>query len=81
MLLIVFLSDKHLALRLDGDLLRQVAVGDRRRDVGDVSHLRREVRRQAVHVVGEVAPHTGRAGHLALARRAFLPFRPRAPRE
>ena len=33
------------AAHVDGDLLREVAVGDGRRDVGDVTHLRRQVRR------------------------------------
>ena len=36
---------QHLAARVDGDLLRQVAVRDRGRDVGDVAHLVGEVAR------------------------------------
>ena len=32
---------ENLALHVDGDLARQVAVGDRGRDLGDVAHLRR----------------------------------------
>src|SRR6185295_5892664 len=67
------LEREHLALRLDGDLLREVAVGDGRRHVGDVSHLRGQVGGEDVHVVGEVAPHTARAGDLRLA--AELSFR------
>ena len=61
------LEREHFALRLDGDLLRQVARRHRRGDVGDVSHLRRQVGGEAVHVVGQVAPDTGRAGHLRLS--------------
>src|SRR5262249_7546759 len=34
---------EHLALDVDGDLLRQVAVRDRRRHLGDVAHLAGEV--------------------------------------
>ncbi len=51
MTLIVFLSSRISPLRVDGDLLREVAVGDGRRDVGDVAHLGGEVRGEAVDVV------------------------------
>src|SRR5207302_1265680 len=47
---------ENLAPDVDGDLLGQVAVRDRRRHLGDVAHLRRQVRRHAVHVVREVLP-------------------------
>ena len=50
---------EDLALGLDGDLRREVAVGDRRRDGRDVPHLRGEVRSEQVHVVGEVLPRAG----------------------
>ena len=36
---------EDLAAHVDGDLLRQVAVGDRGRDVGDVAHLVGQVAR------------------------------------
>ena len=36
---------EDLAAHVDGDLLRQVAVGDRGRHLGDVAHLAGEVRR------------------------------------
>ena len=58
---------EDLALHVDGDLLREVAVGDRGRHLGDVAHLAGEVRRHRVHVVGEVLPRAGDAGHLRLA--------------
>src|SRR5206468_1939843 len=57
----------YLAAYVDGDLLRQVAVGDRGRDLGDVAHLVRQVRRHRVDVVGEVLPHARDALHLRLA--------------
>ena len=58
---------EDLALDVDGDLARQVAVGDGRRDVGDVAHLAREVRGHRIDVVGEVLPRAGHAGHDGLA--------------
>ena len=58
---------EDLALRVDGDLLRQVAVGDRGGDLGDVAHLVGEVAGQDVHVVGEVLPGAGDALHVGLA--------------
>ena len=39
MVLMVFFSSRISPLRVDRDLLRKVAVGDRRRDLGDVAHL------------------------------------------
>ena len=47
---------EDLAARLDGDLLREVAVGDRGRDEGDVAHLGGEVAGEQVDVVDEVLP-------------------------
>ena len=38
-----FLQQQDLAAHVDGDLLRQIAVGDRGRHLGDVAHLRRQV--------------------------------------
>ena len=58
---------EHLALRFDGDLLRQVAVGDGGRDDGDAAHLAREVRRHGVHAVREILPRTADARHVGLA--------------
>src|SRR5687767_15503450 len=45
--------------RLDRELLLEVALGDGRHDAGDAAHLRRQVRRHHVHVVGEVLPRAG----------------------
>ena len=58
---------EDLALDVHGDLARQVAARDGRRDVGDVAHLRRQVVRHRVDVVGEVLPRAGHAGHVRLA--------------
>ena len=51
---------EDLALGVDRDLLAEVAVGDRGRDLGDVADLARQVRRHEVHVVGQVAPRARR---------------------
>ena len=40
-----FLEQQDLAAHVDGDLLRQVAAGDGGRHLGDVAHLRGQVRR------------------------------------
>ena len=62
-----FLQLKDFARHVHGDLLRQVAAGDRGGDVGDVADLRGQVGRHEVDVVGEVLPGAGDAGHLRLA--------------
>ena len=56
-----------LAAHVDGDLLREIAVRDGGRHFGDVADLRREVRGERVHVVGQVLPHARDAAHLRLA--------------
>ena len=71
---------EDLALDVDGDLSRQVAARHRGRHFGDVSHLRREVRRQQVDVVGEVLPGAADAGHDRLTAEPALRCRLRAPR-
>ena len=62
-----FLELQDFARDVDGDLLRQVAAGDRGRDVGDVAHLRGQVGGHEVDVVGQVLPGAGDARHLRLA--------------
>ena len=57
---------EDLALRLDGDLLREVAVGDGGRHQRDVAHLVGQVAGEHVDVVGEVPPGAGDARHLGL---------------
>ena len=62
----------NFALHLDGDLSRQVAVGDGGRHVGDVAHLRGEVRGHRVDAVGQVLPGAGDAEHVGLAAQPAL---------
>ncbi len=57
----------HLAFRLEGELLREVAVRDRGHDLDDAAHLAREVRGHDVHVVREVLPRARDARHERLA--------------
>src|SRR6202043_2156313 len=52
---------------VDRDLLGKVAAGDGGGDLGDVADLGGQVRRHEIHVVGEVLPGAGDAGHLRLA--------------
>src|SRR5205823_647242 len=56
-----------LALRVDGDLLRQVAAGDGGGYLRDVADLRGSVGRRGGNRVGEVLPGAGDTGHLGLA--------------
>ena len=58
---------ENLALHVDRDLAREVAVGDGGGHVGDVAHLAGQVGRHRVDVVGEVLPRAGHAGHFGLA--------------
>src|SRR5207245_1737842 len=65
---------QDLARDVDGDLLRQIAAGDRRRHLGDVAHLLGQVRRHEVDVVGQVLPRPADAEHGGLAAQfAFGP--------
>src|SRR5262249_35263029 len=63
---------QDLAARVDGDLLRQVALRARRADEGDVADLAGQVAGHEVHRVGEVAPGAADAGHLCLAAQPAL---------
>jgi hypothetical protein len=73
------LQVEDLALRVDGDLLAQVALRDRGRHEGDVADLAGEVGGHEVDRVGEVAPGAGHALDLRLAGRACPRCRPRGP--
>src|SRR5207244_2191686 len=57
---------ENFPLHVDGDLLRQVAVGDGGRHGGNVTHLGGEVTGHEVHVVGKVLPRAGHALYLGL---------------
>src|SRR5207249_791703 len=61
------LQPEDLAANVNGDLLREVALGDGGRDLGDVTHLGGEVAGHVVDVVGEVLPASADAAHLRLA--------------
>ncbi len=63
----VVLHERDFALGIDLNRSGQVALGHRGRDVGDCAQLRREVRRQLIHVVGQIAPCSRGAGHVRLA--------------
>src|SRR2546421_124469 len=65
-------AEEDLAADVDGDLLRQVAVGDRGRDLGDVAHMRGEIAGHRVDVVGQVVPVARRAPHVGLAVQAAI---------
>ena len=52
---------QDLAAHVDGDLLREIAAGDRGRDLGDVADLAGQVRRHEVDVLSEVLPGAGTA--------------------
>ena len=55
------------ALGLHGELLAQVAVGHGGHDLDDAANLVGEVGGHEVHVVGQILPGAGHAGHLRLA--------------
>src|SRR5205085_2082749 len=63
---------ENLAAHVDGDLLRQVAGGDRGGHLGDVAHLAGEVRGHRVDVVGEVLPGAGDTADLRLTAELAL---------
>ena len=67
------LQFENLPLDIDGDLLRQVAVGHGRGHFGDVAHLAGQVAGHEVHAVGEVFPSAGHAADVGLT--AQLAFR------
>jgi hypothetical protein len=62
-----FLQLQHFAAHVDRDLARQVALGDRGRHLGDVAHLRGQIRRKRVDRVGQVLPRASHARHDRLA--------------
>ena len=73
-----------LALRLDRQVLLEVAVGDRGHDFHDAADLLRQVRRHHVHGVGQVLPGSRHPRHRCLAAelalRCRLRGRPASPR-
>ena len=63
---------QDLAAHIHRYLLGQVTAGDGGRDVGDVTHLARQIAGHGVHAVGQVLPGAGHASHVGLpAQPAF----------
>ena len=58
---------EDLAADVDRDLARKIAIGDRRRHLGDVAHLAGQVAGHEVDAVGQILPRAGDAGNLGLA--------------
>ena len=61
-----------LTLRVHGDLLRQVALGDRAGHRGNIPHLLGQVERHQVDVLGEVLPDTRNPRHVGLTTQPSL---------
>src|SRR5205823_1667276 len=61
------LQFEDLAAHVDGDLLGQVAVGDRGGDLGDIAHLGGQVAGHHVDAVGQVLPGAGDVLDLGLS--------------
>src|SRR6185312_294144 len=68
----VVLEVGDFAAYVDLDRAREVALGDRGRDLGDRAHLGGEIGRQSIHVGGQVLPDAGGARHLGLSAEAPL---------
>ena len=68
-----FLQLQNLAADVHGDLLGEVALGDRGRDLGDVAHLTGQVARHRIDAVRQVFPGAAHAAHDGLT--AELAFR------
>ena len=58
---------ENFALHVDRDLARQIAASHGRRHFGNISNLTSQVAGHEVHVIGEILPRAGHAGHLRLA--------------
>src|SRR5206468_1893120 len=62
-----FFELQDFAADIDGDLLREIAIGNRDGDVGDVANLGRQVTGHGVDAVGQVLPGAGDPRHGGLA--------------
>ena len=63
---------QELAAHIDGDLFRQVAIGDGNRHVGDVAHLARQVAGHHVDAFSKILPDAAHVAHLRLAAELAL---------
>ena len=61
-----FFQLQYLTAHVHRDFLREIAIGNGRRDFGDITHLAGEVAGHKVNVVREIFPRAGDAGHLRL---------------
>ena len=61
------LQGENFAFHFDRDFGRKVTLRNGRSDVGNVSHLPREVGGHEVHIVGEILPRACHTGNLCLA--------------
>ena len=62
-----FFQLQDFAAHVDRDFLGEIAVRDGSGDFGDVANLAGEVAGHEVHVIGEIFPGAGDAGHLRLS--------------
>src|SRR6185312_7400010 len=70
-----FFELQNFAADVDGNFLRQVAVGHRNGNFGDVAHLGGQVIRHRVDALGEVLPNAAHLTHLRLtAELAFSSY-------
>ena len=57
---------KNFAFYVDRDLFRQIASRDRRRHLGNIANLTREIACHRIHTIGQVFPGPGYSFHLRL---------------
>src|SRR4029077_4755713 len=62
-----FFELQDLAAHVDRDLLRQIAIRNCSCDLGNISHLARQVAGHEVHVVSQIFPGSCDTGHLRLS--------------
>src|SRR5947208_12129565 len=62
-----FFELQDFAMDVDGDFLREVAVGDRDGNFGDVADLSGQIARHEVDALGQIFPNTAHATNLRVA--------------
>src|SRR5438093_12502868 len=62
-----FFELQDFAMDVDGDFLREVAVGHGDRNIGDVSHLGGQIACHEIDALGEILPNSGHVADLRLA--------------
>src|SRR5207244_2136394 len=61
-----FFELQDFAVDVDGDFLREAAIGHGDRNVGDVSHLRGQIAGHNIDALGEILPNAAHVAHLCL---------------